>query len=248
MNNYKLIIAYDGTEYGGWQIQPNATSIQELISNAIETILQHPVTLIGSGRTDAGVHALGQVAHFKCEKDLDLIRFLGSLNGLLPRDIRILSIEKVPLDFHAQRSALSKAYHYHLCLERVQDPFRRLYSLHVRENIDTELMRKAALYFVGTLDFTSFSNESDEGSASKNPVRTISRLDIIPEGGGLRIEIEADGFLYKMVRNIVGTLLEVARGKRDHTDIPRIFSAKDRRQAGQAAPAHGLFLAKVKYS
>lgn len=245
--NYKMLIAYDGTQYGGWQVQPNATSIQELIAGAIKTILQHPVTLIGSGRTDAGVHALEQVAHFKCDKDLDLFRFHGSLNGILPRDIRILDVKQAPLDFHSQRSATSKIYCYHLCLDRVQDPFNRLYSVHVRESLDIDLLKKAATHFVGTLNFTSFSNESDEGCAARDPVRTIFRLDIVPEKGGLRIEIEADGFLYKMVRNIVGTLLEVAKSKRDITDIPRIFAACDRRQAGQAAPAHGLFLAKVKY-
>lgn len=245
--NYKLLIAYDGTQYGGWQVQPNATSIQELIGEAIKTILQVPVTLIGSGRTDAGVHANGQVAHFKCDKELDLLRFLGSLNGLLPRDIRILDMEKVPLDFHSQRSAISKTYHYHLCLDRVQDPFCRLYSLHIREDIDIDLLKQAASHFVGKLDFTSFSNESAEGCAARNPVRTISRVEIVPEEHGLRIELEADGFLYKMVRNIVGTMLEVTRGKRDISEIPRIFAARDRRQAGQAAPAHGLFLHHVVY-
>lgn len=245
--NYKLIIAYDGTQYGGWQVQPNALSIQELVHAAIKTIVRHDVTLIGSGRTDAGVHALGQVAHFKTDKQLDIFRFHGSMNGLLPNDIRILHVEQVSLDFHSQRSAISKTYHYHLCLDHVQMPFKRLYSLHVREKIDLELLKEAASHFVGTLDYTSFANESHEGCAARDPVRTISRIDIVHEDGGIRLEFQADGFLYKMVRNIVGTLLEVGRGKRLLTDIPRIFAARDRRQAGQAAPPQGLFLAHVDY-
>lgn len=242
-----MSIAYDGTAYGGWQIQPNAMSIQELIQNALKTILRHDVNLIGSGRTDAGVHALQQVAHFHTEQEVDIYRLTHSLNGILPRDIRILDIAEVPLTFHAQRNAIKKTYHYHLCLHHVQSPFRRLYSYHVREKIDLELLNEAAQMFVGTHDFTSFANEAHAGAAAKHAVRTLYRVDCIPEEDGMRIELEANGFLYKMVRNIVGTLLEVAEGKRPKEDIPRIFTAKDRREAGQAAPAHALFLAQVTY-
>lgn len=246
--NYKLLIAYDGTHYSGWQIQPNAISIQSKILKAIRTLLKYDVALIGSGRTDQGVHALGQVANFTCNDEIDIRRFLASLNGLLPKDIRIKSMEGVPLDFHSQYSALSKTYHYFLNPETIINPFRRLYAWHLHEKIDIPLMRLAAAEFLGTHDFTSVANEAGCGSASRDPIRTVKRLDIIAEPTELRLEFEADGFLYKMVRNIVGTLVEVASGKKRVSDIQRIILAKDRRQAGRAAPPHGLFLIDVNYS
>lgn len=247
LNNYKIIVAYEGTHYNGWQVQHNGLSIQACLQTAIQTITRSPVCVIGSGRTDAGVHAIGQVAHFHSPLQLNLYRFLGSLNGLLPRDIRVKQIEPVPMTFHAQYSALRKIYHYHLFLERTQDPFKRLYSYHVLEKINVDLLIHVAELFLGTHDFTSFANEAHRGTAATDPVRTMIRLDIIPEEGGVRLEFEADGFLYKMVRNIVGTALEVASGKKDLGDIPQIFDAKDRRKAGKAVPPHGLFLVDVLY-
>lgn len=245
--NCKMTIAYDGTHYSGWQVQPNGISIQEKLQEVLQIILRHPVVVVGSGRTDAGVHALGQVAHFKHEEEIDFRRLLTSLNGLLPPDIRVKSVEAVPPDFHAQHGATSKTYYYHLNIAKIPNPFRRLYSLHVYEACDLEALRLGAKHFIGTHDFTSFANEAHTGCAAHDPFRTIKRLDAIPEEGGIRLEFEGDGFLYKMVRNITGTLLEVAAGKRDPDEIPRILKAKDRRQAGKAAPPHGLFLAKVDY-
>lgn len=246
--NYKLLIAYDGTMYSGWQIQVGAVTIQELIQDACKIILKQDVTLIGSGRTDAGVHALGQVAHFKSNRsDVDLYSFRRSLNGILPLDIRVLEVSQVPIDFHAQRTAISKTYHYYIYLDKVHDPFRRLYSLHVRYPCNIELLKEAALLFVGTHDFTSFANEAHEGCAAKDPIRTIHKIEIIPEKGGLCLSFTADGFLYKMVRNIVGVILEVASGKRRIEEIPIIFAARDRKQSGAAAAPHGLFLMHVDY-
>lgn len=242
-----MTIAYDGSSYCGWQIQPNGTAIQAKIEEVLHTILRQSVKVIGAGRTDAGVHALGQVAHFLCDLEIDAFRFLVSANGLLPKEIRIKSIEPVPLDFHAQRSATAKIYHYHLCLDRFQSPFQRLYAYQVYGKIDLELLRQGALLFIGTHDFTSFANEAHTGAACTNAVRTITRLDIVEEEGGVRLEFEGDGFLYKMVRNIVGTLLEVAREKRPLSDIKKIFQQKDRRKAGAAVPPQGLFLVKVFY-
>lgn len=247
MSKYKLTISYDGTNYCGWQIQPNSTTIQELIQNTMKVLLKHDITLIGSGRTDTGVHALEQTAHFLSEVDINSNMFLKSMNGMLPADIRIRSIEKVDNTFHAQYSATSKIYHYHICLDRHQNPFNRLYSYHVRHKFDEEAFRNAAKLFLGTHDFTAFANEPHKGSASKDPVRTITRLDIIPEEGGLRLEFEGDGFLYKMVRNIVGTLLEISCGKKKVEEIPDMFESKDRKRSGKAAAAHGLFLVKVHY-
>lgn len=245
--NYRMIITYDGTRYSGWQIQPNAESIQALIEEAIKTILRKEARVIGSGRTDAGVHALGQVAHFHHEQYIDLYKFIHSLNGLLPTDIRIKEVAPAPLQFHAQYSVISKMYHYFLCLGKVQNPMTRLYSYHYSHKLDCKLLVEAAQHFIGTHDFTSFANEAHAGSASRDAVRTLTRLDIIEEEEGMRLVFEADGFLYKMVRNIVGTLLEVAAGKRGIEEIPAILLAKDRKLAGQAAPPHGLFLHHVNY-
>jgi len=245
--NYKLTIAYDGSAYKGWQIQPNASSIQEIIKGVIKTILQEEVRLIGAGRTDAGVHAYGQAAHFCIHKELELRAFLGSMNGLLPHDIRILRIDPVPLDFHAQYSAQGKIYHYHLWLDSILIPSKRFYTHHVRAKIDLDLLHQAAALFVGKKDFTSFANSAHEGSASKGAIRHLKRIDIVPQEGGVRLEFEGDGFLYKMVRNIVGTLLEVASGYRSINEIDQIFEKKDRRLAGKTAPPQGLFLMQVLY-
>jgi tRNA pseudouridine38-40 synthase len=246
-HNYKLTIAYDGTHYHGWQVQPNGLSIQEKLQTILPIFLRQPVQLTGSGRTDAGVHAYGQVAHFHLDQEIDLFRFLGAANSLLPHDIRILSIEPVAESFHARYSAVAKTYHYHLCLNPVQDPFRRLYSLHLHEKIDREKLFSAASQFLGTHDFAAFANSAHQGVAAHDSIRTVQRLDLIDVPGGLRLEIEADGFLYKMVRNIVGMLLDIASGKRDESDISQTLASKDRRTAGRAAPPHGLFLMEVKY-
>lgn len=244
MNKYKLTLSYDGTHYSGWQAQANGVSIQTLVEQALGTALRAEVALIGSGRTDSGVHALAQTAHFCVGGPVDLYRLLASLNGLLPRDIRVERVEAAPHDFHARYSAKSKTYFYHLHLESSHDSFKRLYSLHVPCPIDLALLRQAAGCFVGTHDFTSFTNE---GGEVQDKVRTLFRLDVAEEPGGVRLEFEGDGFLYKMVRTIVGTLLEVASRKRALEEIPALFAAKDRRRAGPAAPAHGLFLVQVDY-
>jgi tRNA pseudouridine38-40 synthase len=246
-NNYKITLAYDGTNYSGWQVQPNGISIQQKVQEALGIYLRHETQVMGSGRTDAGAHALGQVAHFKSPLQIDAHRFLHSLNGILPIDIRIKSIEKVPLDFHARYSASGKLYHYFLHLNPILNPFNRLYSLHIYEKINIDLLREAAQQFLGTHDFSAFANEAHRGVAAHDSVRHLKRLDIISIEDGLRLEFEADGFLYKMVRNITGTLLEIAEGQRLTSSIPQIFASKDRRLAGKAAPAHGLFLVKVLY-
>lgn len=248
MHCYKITLAYEGTRYSGWQIQPNAPSIQQHLQEALSAFNGgSSVTVIGSGRTDAGVHALNQVAHFKIEHSIDPGRLLLALNGMLPRDIRIKKIEMVHNHFHAQYDAIGKEYHYHLFLDRIMDPFRRSYAWHVLRRIDPDLLMRGAILFKGTHDFTSFANEAHAGTAAKDPVRTLFRLDICPEAGGLRLEFEGDGFLYKMVRNIVGTLVDIASGRLALEEIEAIFEAKDRRRAAGAAPAHGLFLVRVDY-
>lgn len=244
---YKLLIAYDGTRFHGWQVQPNGISIQEEIQKALSLITREEVKLVGSGRTDAGVHALEQVAHFSVEQHLNLYRVHGSLNGLLPRDIRIMKLETVDESFHAQYSALGKVYRYHLYTDPVLSPFRKGYVWHLPFALDLGKMMLATKAMLGTHDFTSFANEAHSGVAAHDPVRTLQRIDLLQEPGGFALEFEGDGFLYMMVRNLVGTLVEVASGKRDPESIPALFEARDRRKAGQAAPPCGLFLVKVRY-
>lgn len=245
---YKMTISYDGSSFGGWQIQPNVVSIQALIEQALSTILCKQISICGSGRTDAGVHALGQVAHFSYDQILDIDNILASLNALLPLDIRILSLELAPKNFHARFSAVSKTYHYRLHLDSIPDPFKQRYAYHVLHSIDLGLLKQAASFFIGTHDFTSFANAPGQGSAARDAIRTLHRLDVIEETGGVRLEFQGNGFLYKMVRNIVGTLLDVCAGKMDKNQILKILAAKDRRLAGRSAPAQGLILVCVDFS
>jgi tRNA pseudouridine38-40 synthase len=228
-------------------VQPTGLGVQLLIQQTLATVLRSSVDLTGSGRTDAGVHARGQTAHFDAPETVETSRIRCSLNALLPPDIRILRIDRVAPDFHARYSATSKIYHYHLHLDPVIDPFVRLYRHQVFGPCDLERIRAALPHFLGTRDFFSFANEPNRGSASRGSVRTLTRLDLIEQKGGYRLEFEGNGFLYKMVRNIGGVLLEVGAGKRDASEIPKIFAAKDRRRAAAALPPQGLFLMEVRY-
>lgn len=247
MNRVKLTIAYDGPQYGGWQVQPNALSIQELLEKALSIFLREKITLIGSGRTDAGVHAQGQTAHFTTSSNLDLKRLILSANALLPYDIRLLDATLAHPEFHARYDATGKIYHYRLHLAPANDPFKRLYSYHIPYALNLAALHSATKHFIGTHDFTAFANEAHQGSAAKNAVRTLSRLSVLEEECGIRLEFEGEGFLYKMVRNIVGTLLDVARGKLLEEQIPAIFASRDRCEASMAAPPHGLCLMAVLY-
>ncbi|MBI5346301.1 MAG: tRNA pseudouridine(38-40) synthase TruA [Chlamydiae bacterium] len=244
---YKMTLSYDGTNYCGWQIQKDRKSIQHLIQDFLKMILSEDIELIGASRTDAGVHALEQVAHFLTSKEIDASRIVYSLNGLLAKDIRINKIEREKPSFHARYSAIGKIYHYNICLSYYQNPINRFYSLHVRRKLDMELLKTAAKFFIGTHDFTSFANKSDEGAAKRNPIKTIKRIDIIETIDGIRLEFEGDGFLYKMIRNIVGTILDIASKKIALENLNKILLAKDRKLAGKTAPALGLFLVKVIY-
>ncbi len=243
---YKLLIAYDGTNFSGWQVQPGVVTIQELLQSALSRLLQAPTFATGSGRTDAGVHALGQVAHFNSETPLNPDRFTYSLNGLLPKEIRIRATEPCDPHFHARYSAIAKTYTYTLDLSPYHNPFHRLYSLHIRRSFDLALLKDNLHYFVGTHDFTSFTNSPLVGSVSRDPIRTLHHLKIEQQDSLVILEFYGNGFLYKMVRNIVGTLIEQALGF-PH-DIRALFAAKDRRLAGATAPPHGLLLKDVSYS
>ena len=239
-----MVISYDGTRYRGWQIQPNALSIQSLIQGSLKTVLRTSTPITASGRTDAGVHALAQVAHFEGSSALNSSSLLYSLNGILPPDIRIRELTPTHDHFHARFSSKLKIYHYHLHLAPVQDPFRYLYSAHIRAPLNLDLISQALPHFTGTHDFSTFASS---GCFSKNSTKTLYRLQMIPEIDGIRFEFEGDGFLYKMVRNIVGTLIEVGQKKRFPTSIPNLIAEKDRRQAGPTANPKGLFLYAVRY-
>ena len=244
MPNYKLTIAYDGTDFHGWQQQNNASSVQQIIKKGLDTVLRHQTRLIGSGRTDAGVHARGQIAHFHTDTPLAPERFLYSMNALLPATIRLLAVEEVPDSFHAQYSAIGKTYHYHLFLDPVMLPMRRLYAWKPFYDVDLALMKEASTYFIGTHDFTTFTNK---GSASEDPVRTIYSIRFVPEEGGVVLVFHGSGFLYKMVRNIVGALVAVGVGRLECAEVPVLLVGKDRRMAPEGAPAQGLFLHEVHY-
>ncbi|MCH1429330.1 MAG: tRNA pseudouridine(38-40) synthase TruA [Chlamydiales bacterium] len=244
---YCLEIAYDGREFCGWQKQHENLSIQEHLEECLSKILGAKIHLTGSGRTDSGVHALKQVAHFDCHKTIDSYSFLKAINGLSSHSILINTIKKVPDTFHARYSAKGKIYHYHVWTERFPSPFLKALRYHHKGKLDLTLLKKALPFFIGEHDFSSFSNSQNQGACKNNPVRNLYRLDMIEEEGGFRLEFEGNGFLYKMVRNITGTLLDISRGYTSLEDVKEIFEAKDRRKAGKAAPAHGLFLVDVFY-
>ncbi len=245
MKNIKLVIEYDGTNYHGWQIQKKKKTIQGIIELQLKRITGEDIKLIASGRTDAGVHALGQVANFKTNSDLEPSVIRKALNSLLPEDIYIKNAEYVSLDFHARYKAKSKVYEYRILNREEPDIFNRRYHWHVIPELDIEKMKQALSLLIGTHDFSSFMSSK---SSTKNPVRTVMRADLIEgKDGYLRIIMEANGFLKHMVRNIVGTVVQLGYGKINLNDFKEIFSSKDRRMAGKKAPAKGLFLVEVKY-
>lgn len=244
---YKLTIAYDGTDFSGWQRQPQALTIQQVLEEKFQQILQTPIKIIGAGRTDAGVHALGQVAHFHLEKKIEPYRLLKSINSLIPPTIRILRIISAKDSFHAQKSAKTKIYHYHIATDRVLSPFLYRFRYHITYPLDLEAICQAQKYLIGTHNFAAFANAASQGAAGINPVRDLRRCVLVPEKGGFRLEFEANGFLYKMVRNMTGALIEVGRGKKTAEWIKQLLQSEDRTQGGEAADPRGLFLYRVTY-
>jgi len=246
MFKYKMTFSYDGSNYSGYQIQPHSRTIQETIESALFIILRKKTRIISSGRTDAKVHALNQVCHFETENTLDQ-KFIFSLNSILPKDIRVLKVTKAKKEFHARYSSKSKIYHYHLYLKKVEDPFLIKTTYKPIYKVDIDLLKKASKKFLGKKDFSCFANSQHLGAAKNSPIKNLKRLDVIKTKYGIRLEIEADGFLYKMVRNITGTLLDISYKKRPIEDIDKIFESKDRKKASKTAPANALFLYKVIY-
>ncbi len=242
MQNYKLVISYDGTDYHGWQQQPDKKTIQGLIEKALEKIAGKHIPVIGAGRTDAGVHACGQVAHFKADLNLSKGSLLTALNANLPKSIRIVSLKEVDIHFHARKMAKSKIYMYRIHNSPNISPFKMRYVLHVPFPLDIPSMKKAAPFFIREADFTPFSS-----NRLLYPIRRVLRSEIHESGHEIIYTVEANGFLRYMVRTMVGTLLEIGKGRMEPEKIEELFKDKKRILLSPTAPAHGLCLLKVKY-
>ncbi len=266
--NIRLVIAFDGTSYSGWQVQPNRPTIQGLLGEAIKRVSGETVKLIGSGRTDAGTHARGLVANFLTTSGMPSSAWLPALNRLLPREVRVLSATRVPLSFHARLSARSKIYRYQIYRGAVLPPRYAREYYHYPYPLDMGIMERAARLFEGEHDFASFaartgekdrrrtrgkdtklsvSEESEASGHAPGTIRLIHSCRLNLRGRHLTFQVEGSGFLHHMVRNMIGTLLELGRGRISLDDFEELFRTRDRTRAGFTAPAHGLVLLKVRY-
>jgi tRNA pseudouridine38-40 synthase len=242
MKNYRIVVGYDGTDFRGWQRQPDGRTVQGVLEEAVRKITGKKVAVHGAGRTDAGVHALAQVASFRGAFKLTDEVLLRALNAVLPDDVRLFSLEEAPAAFHARKSARSKVYRYRIVHAPQPSPLDRRYVLHWPYPLRVGAMRRAARLFARTDDFTAFSSNRD-----RTPVRTVVRSELRRSGDEIVYTIEAGGFLRYMVRTIVGTLLEVGRGRLRPEQVEDIFRLKDRSLAGPTAAAKGLTLVRVDY-
>ena len=244
MTTFKLTLEYDGSRYHGWQVQPGLQTLQAEVQGAIQQIIQAPIAVTAAGRTDAGVHALGQVAGFTTSSALSAAEWARALNGLLPADIAVRSVEVAPETFHARFNAKSKLYRYRILARQHRSALDRHRFWHIPYALDVEAMRTASRSLIGRHDFSSFQGSPTD---TENAVCEISLLDLTHDGDELSIKIEADRFLKQMVRNIVGTLVEVGRGKLKAGELTEILAACDRSKAGPTAPPQGLYLVRVDY-
>jgi tRNA pseudouridine38-40 synthase len=244
LRNIKLTIEYDGTNYAGWQRQPLAITIQGEIERAIEKITGEETEIIGASRTDAGVHAKGYIANFHTNSKISIEKFTGAINSKLPLDIVILHSVDVPIDFHSRYNSIGKRYSYSILNRREAVAIGRNYMYHHKWVLDTKAMKEAAEHFIGTHDFSAYKNL---GSSAKTSVRTITELNIIKDEDLIKIYIAADGFLYNMVRIIVGSLIRVGEGKIKPNEIKSIIESKQRSKAGKSVPPGGLCLEEVFY-
>lgn len=246
MTNFRLLLEYDGTDFEGWQVQGTRRTVQGCLLAALETIAGVPVSLTGSGRTDSGVHAEGQVANACLETRLDAPTLQRALNGNLPDDVAVLGVDVVADDFDARRHARSKHYCYRIWNDPVRSPLRARRAWWIRGSLDLEAIRKAAPFLVGRHDFASFQAA---GSEVQTTVRSLTRVDVSgAPGDEIIFDFEGNGFLRYMIRNLVGTLADVGRGARAADEMFAILERRDRAAAGATAPAHGLTLVSVAYS
>ena len=244
MKNIKLTIEYDGTNYHGWQIQPNARTVEQTVKEAIEKLTKEEINLVGASRTDEGVHAYGQVANFKTTSNIPQDKFSYAINSFLPDDIIIVKSELVDESFHSRYDAKGKKYRYIIYNRDIKSAIWKDRAYHVKKEIDVEIMRKAAKHLVGKNDFSSFKSS---GGSAKTSVRTIYDITIDKKDDIITIEVSGDGFLYNMVRIIAGTLVEFGVEKRNPEKMLEILNAKDRKKAGKTAPSCGLYLVHIYY-
>ena len=245
MTTFKLVLEYDGTQYAGWQRQLNAPTIQAAVEEALAAIAQTRLTIIGAGRTDAGVHAFGQVASFRTDRGLSQREWLRALNAHLPADISALSVEAVPDHFHARYSAKGKLYEYHLMNRPERAPLLRERAWMLYKPLDFAAMTEAAACLTGSHDFSSFETAPTD---NENPQCRLQQADLRRQGDLIILSFYADRFLKQMVRSMVGTLVEVGQGKRTAADMRTVLAARARAAAGRTAPAHGLYLVRVDYT
>lgn len=245
LKRYRIDLSYDGTNYAGWQIQPNAITIQQLVEQSIGELTGHTPKVHGSGRTDQGVHARRQVAHFDLNRDVLPMTLKNGLNAKLPPDIRVLSAHRVDLSFHARKSVTEKEYRYFIWNSGIMPPFKRYYWTHIRSHLNCVAMRHAASILEGTHDFTSFSANAKR--QVDNAVRTLRRFSVCKRGSAITIIAAGDGFLYRMVRSLAGFLIKVGEGKLASEDASRILASRERTAIVQTAAPNGLFLWNVRY-
>ena len=241
----RLIVAYDGTNYCGWQVQPNGVSIQAVLQEAIEDLVREKVNVTGASRTDSGVHALGQVVIFDTTRTIPPEQYARALNQRLPRDIVVQNSEEVSMDFHPRYTTVEKTYEYRILNRRIPLPCEQLYSYFVPRQLDIEKMREAAQCFVGEHDFTDFSSQRRN---TVTTVRTIYECSLQKEGDIITLRIRGNGFLYNMVRIITGMLLKVGVGQKSIEDIQKAFNCPQGRAAAPTAPACGLTLVEIRYT
>ncbi len=245
MFTYRILIEYEGEGYHGWQVQVDQITIQEVIEKALEILCGHKTRIIAAGRTDAGVHATGQVASFETVKEFDIYKTIHSLNALTPRDIAIVDMKKGPPGFDARRWATAREYKYYILNRPAPCALNRRYYWHIIHQIDWAAMEKGAAYLVGEHDFTSFRGA---GCGARSPVRIMEKVKLIKTKNGLmEWRFKANGFLRHMIRNIMGALHFIGRGKMAPEGMEKLILEKDRRKAGPTAPAHGLIFFKVDY-
>jgi tRNA pseudouridine38-40 synthase len=245
-NHWKLVLAYDGSEFHGWQVQPDRVTVQGELRDALARITGEAVLPQGSGRTDAGVHALGQVASFSLAAPIPEANLARALNRSLPASIRVLSASRMSSDFHARHSAVCKTYEYRIFRGEICPPWQARYVYALNAPLNVEAMQRAAAWVCGEFDFTAFAASNPDRSPLDN-VRCVHASRWIEEPPLLLYRVQGNGFLHHMVRNLVGTFLEVGRGNLDEMQIPAILASGSRTQAGPTAPARGLFLVSVDY-
>jgi tRNA pseudouridine38-40 synthase len=245
MRKIKLIIAYDGTDFHGWQIQPEVRTVSGEIKSALEKILRHEISLTAASRTDAGVHALGQTADFHTDNSIETGKLLLALNGVLPDDVAVKSVEEVSEDFHSTHKAKGKHYRYFIRLSGIDDPLSRKYHWWYHHKLDVDKIIDATKFLTGTVDFKGL--EINSGKPDVETIREISEIKIVRDGDDLIIDIFGKSFMYKLVRSMVGLLVAAGNGKIQLEEIPEILSGKNAHRKTDVAPPHGLTLVEVYY-